>query len=839
MSTGSALKADPGDEFVPDAAAFQTNGVAFLKQNCLRCHGEELSEGDFRVDTDVGPAFDDLTTRGKWDEVVNVLNSHEMPPEDEPQPSADEVKSFVDWVTDELIRADKLRHDSAIVLRRMNRDEYRNTIRDLVGVDYSTKHFPQDPPTGGFDNNGAALTISPMHIELYLNAARDILDEAIVDGEKPPMVRWRFEPESGNSDSNRVEYDGQRLIVNAGQNRVEGGHIVMHHASWDRTFNVRDFALKDGGKYIVRVRAGGRIPTRDQVIESAKVFLEKNLEEARRTQPDQMKWKIQESEKSLEHFQTFRSYDYGPPRLKVIQHLAGQPRVIAEFDVEGSLDEMQTIEFETDFTTDNAGLTIEYAYDIPKEVENFWLLEKDEFARPEAVVDWMELEGPIYPQWPPASHRRLLFDSPKRDRNEREYAREVITRFMQRAYRRRVSEVEIEQKLALYDAARKDADTLEQAIASPLTAILVSPSFLYLAEPSPSDATTNQQPIDDFQLASRMSYFLWGSMPDDELFRLASQQKLHEPQVRAAQVNRMLADPKSEAFITNFAGQWLGLRDVGANPPAADLYRRYDRHLEISIVSESLGMFREVLQNDLSVMNFIDSDFVMINERLARFYGIDGVRGDTLRRVAIPGDVHRGGVLTQASMLSTTSNGTRTSPVKRGVWILKNILGTDPGLPVANAGEIAPQVPGIDKATVRQRLEIHRQLPQCARCHNKIDPLGFALENFDASGEWRDREGHGYQGRIEASDPIIDASSKLPDGTEIDGIESLKNALMKNQEPFLRCLSEKMFTFALGREMSIVDRPQIQGAVDHLQQNDLTLRSLIQYLVASSAFNQK
>jgi hypothetical protein len=301
----------------------------------------------------------------------------------------------------------------------------------------------------------------------------------------------------------------------------------------------------------------------------------------------------------------------------------------------------------------------------------------------------------------------------------------------------------------------------------------------------------------------------------------------------------MLADPKSQEFVRNFAGQWLGLREVGANPPAADLYPRYDRHLETSIVRESEAFFEEILRHDLPATNLVASDFVVINERLGRYYGIPGVEGDDFRRVPVPEGVPRGGVVTQASVLTITSNGTRTSPVKRGTWVLKNVLGTDPGLPVANAGDIAPKVPGVEKATVRQRLEIHRSLPQCARCHDKIDPLGFALENYDASGAWREREGFGYKGRIGANDPEIDASATMPDGTAFVGVSGLQDALMQQEDLFLRCLAEKLLTYALGRELGVVDRPAVDAAVAHLRANGNTLRSLIQYVAASEPFRTK
>ena len=342
--------------------------------------------------------------------------------------------------------------------------------------------------------------------------------------------------------------------------------------------------------------------------------------------------------------------------------------------------------------------------------------------------------------------------------------------------------------------------------------------------------------LNSYELASRLSYFLWSTMPDDTLFDLAESGRLTESDVIAQQVDRMLKDDRATAFVDNFAGQWLSLREVGSNPPASDLYPRYDRHLEVSIVDESKAFFAEILNSDLDLMNFVKSDFVVINERLARYYGISGVKGDHFRRVAVPSGVHRGGIVTQASILSVTSNGTRTSPVKRGTWVMKNLLGIDPGLPVANAGDIAPKVPGLDKATVRQRLEIHRSLPQCARCHNKIDPLGFALENFNAAGDWRDQEGFGYKGRIGKNDPAIDASAKMIDGTEFVGVEGLQNALLQKEGLFLNCLAGKLFTYALGRELGVADQLHVNDAVDHLSSNDRTMKTLIKYVATSEPF---
>ena len=822
--------------FVPDESAYGKIVTPFLKEHCLRCHGEKTQEADFRVDIQLTADLSNRVNRQRWNEVVDVLNSHSMPPEGEPQPKAESAAAVVDFITNQSLLAESISRSTSVVLRRLNRSEYRNTIRDLIGVDFDTSGFPQDPPAGGFDNNGSALTMSPLHLELYYNAARQILDRAIVTSEKPPMIKWRFEPESGNSDSNRVVYDGQRVIVNGGNNPAQNGFRIVHHENWDKHINARDFRLKHPGEYIIRVRAAGKVPTRDMVVESARGFVQDRLEKQMVENPKGEKYHREQYARDVEHFRNHRMYDYGSPRARLTVTQGGQPRVIAEFDVTAAPEQPQILEFRTRCTAENSGVTVDYAYSIPRELENFWFQSGDAFARPELYIDWIEIEGPVYDTWPPTSHLNLLFASRTRELNESEYAREVIAQFLQRAYRRPVTGAEIAEKHAIFTRVSKTGSSFEDSIRAAMSAALVSPHFLYLTEEHSGSAKNTVTPLNAHQLASRLSYFLWSSMPDAELMALADNGQILKSNVLRRQIDRMLIDAKNDALVTNFAGQWLGLREVGANPPAADLYPQYDRHLETSIVKESEAFFAEILRRDLDALNFVKSDFVVINERLARFYGIDGVKGDEFRPVSVPKNVARGGVMTQASILTITSNGTRTSPVKRGTWIMKNVLGTDPGLPVANAGEIAPKVPGIDKATVRQRLEIHRTLPQCARCHNKIDPLGFALENFNACGEFREQEGHGYKGRIERNDPIIDASSQLPDGTKITGVSSLQDALVAREDLFLRCLASKMLTYALGRELCLADQKTVTDAVQNMKANRRTLRSLIHSIVDSQQF---
>jgi mono/diheme cytochrome c family protein len=838
-------------EFAADADGHARTVAPFLQTHCTECHGAEKQKGNLRVDEDLTLAFLDPAVRGRWAEVVDVLNSHEMPPEDSPQPGVDEVAAVVDWITAQMVRAEDVQREGTVVLRRLNREEYRNTLRDLLGVEADVSAFPVDASSEGFDTNGQALTLSPVLVELYLDTARRALDRALVTAPAPPpTVRWRFEFEHGKGDDHRQRLDEtNNPIVHGGQNLKREGFTVIHHASWDRHPNARDFRMPVDGEYAVRVRAAGSVPDRAAVVASARRQLERRLAESKaKGESKEAEWQSQNLQHDLDHFRADRMYDYGPPRLKLIQALAGQPRVLAEFDTPAPAKAPAVHEITARFTTDTAGLTLEYAYSIPKVLENFWMQERDDFARPEALVDWLEIEGPLHPEWPPTSHRLVLGTDaapgestaeglPADPQAESARARAVLARFMARAYRRPVRVEEIEAKLSLFTAARAGAGSFLEAIKIPLTAVLASPHFLYLAEPHP--ATREARPLTPHELASRLSYFLWSTMPDETLAALATDGTLARPDVFAAQVDRLLADPRAGAFTRNFAGQWLGLRQLGANPPAPDLYPQYDRHLESSLAGETLAFFREILDHDLPVENFLRSDFVVINERLARFYGIDGVRGDHLRRVAVPAGVPRGGLVTQASMLALTSNGTRTSPVKRGTWVLKTLLGTDPGLPVANAGDIKPRVPGIDKATVRQRLAIHREHPQCARCHNKIDPLGLALENFNAAGEWRAQEGFGYNGRIEKDDPVIDATATMPDGTPIDGVDGLRDALVAKKSQFHQALASRLLTYALGRELSVADRPAVLAAARAMEQNGHSLRALIKAVVASPVFQSK
>ena len=818
---------------------FEEVAKTFIGQNCISCHGSKKQKGDLRLDT-LPLDFTDARVTEKWKEVFHAVSGHDMPPEDEPQPSVESSNRFVSLLESRLSQAEIAKRSTQVVLRRMNRAEYNNTIRDLVGVDFNpADRFPEDPPAGGFDNIGQALTMSPMQMELYYDAARTILDRALVDGSKPETIKWRFDPEENDrgGDRLRVKRGENSIYLNKGENKVSDGFTAIHHDEWNTSVGFRGFRVPVPGEYVIRIRAASHTPTRDELVTSAEKLLAARRDANDAKYPDRKEHNAGEYEARLNHFKTNPIYNYGPPRMKLSVNLGGTPNVISETDVDADPSNPVIREFRTWFTDQEAGVHFRNDYTVPWMLENFMFLKKEEFARPELLVDWIELEGPIHATWPPESHSKILFDSPNKDKDENAYARDVLTRFMTRAYRRPLREGELDARVALFRKVRPEKASFVEAIKVPLAVTLASPNFLFLVEPEvPGKETRSLQP---FELASRLSYFLWSSMPDVDLFLLAQSGEIMNPDVIRSEVDRLLADPRSDAFVTNFAGQWLDLRDVGSNPPTTTIYPEYDRHLELSIVRETKGFFDEILRNDLDARNLIKSNFVTINERLARFYEIPGVKGDEIRRVAVPEDSHRGGLVTQASMHTITSNGTRTSPVVRGVWIMKTLLGTDPGLPVANVGEIQPEVPGIDKATVRQRLALHRELPSCARCHDKIDPLGLALENFDAASRWREREGHGNNGRSRDNDPPIDASAKMPDGTEFVGVKGLQEQLLKKDDLFLNSLASHLTTYAIGRELGISDRPAIREFVEAMRRENNSIRSLIKAIATSETFTTK
>jgi hypothetical protein len=446
------------------------------------------------------------------------------------------------------------------------------------------------------------------------------------------------------------------------------------------------------------------------------------------------------------------------------------------------------------------------------------------------IVDRVEIEGPFNAKAPKASesHKRLFFVTPGPGLSEDAAARQIITKFATRAFRRPVPVDEIDRLMKLYSASKAGGERFEQSVRVAMMAILVSPQFLFRIEIDPQGQPGLVHRVNDYELASRLSYFLWSSMPDDELLSLAQQGKLHEPAVQRAQVKRMLADPKSKQFVENFTGQWLELRNLENHTVDSQRFPEFDEKLRAAMKGETETFFANLIKNDGSILDLLEGDYTFVNERLAKLYGIKGIKGENFQKVSLKG-THRGGVMTMASVLTLTAMPTRTSPVKRGVFVLQNILGTPPPPPPPSVPSLADRPRDEANAPLRERLAKHRSDPNCAVCHMRMDGIGFALENFGPIGVWRDKEGKFP----------IDSNGELAGGHKISGPDGLRELLDTRKLDFVKCLTEKMLTYALGRGMEMQDRCTVRDICLQVSKNDYRFSSLIDNIIMSDAFQKR
>jgi hypothetical protein len=458
-------------------------------------------------------------------------------------------------------------------------------------------------------------------------------------------------------------------------------------------------------------------------------------------------------------------------------------------------------------------------------------LTDDDFKpiQPTLIIDKVEWDGPIVDTWPTEAHRQIFFAGEQATKDAA-YAREIVTRFASRAWRRPAQPEEVDRLMRPIEQSQKLGDSFEASVKAGLATTLCSKNFIYLQE---GNAAKPAPLLTDWELASRLSYFLWSTMPDERLLGLAKTNTLHQSDVLRAEVRRMLADAKASEFADSFPRQWLQLRRVGMFPPDKVLYPEYDENLEQSMIAETVGFFSEILKHNGSIRDFLDSDWTMLNERLAMHYGISGVRGDGFQRVSLKPADHRGGLLTQGAILSLTSDGTRHRPVHRGVWMLESIIGKPPPPPPANVPALATPAANVKKTTVREKLEAHRADPNCAACHAKIDPLGIAFDNYDAIGRWRTvetvRDGTG-------GDPMLNPSGVLLDGRSFADAHGLTQLLLDDLDKFALAFTEKLGTYALRRGMTFTDREELKRVAASSKADDYHLASLIESLVTSPLF---
>jgi mono/diheme cytochrome c family protein len=787
-----------------------------MAKHCAGCHGATRPASGLNL-LALGSAASGVQQRATWEHVLQKLRAGEMPPPGQPRPPAAQLQQATRWIDRELARADaSLRPEPGrVTARRLNRVEYNNTIRDLLGVDLRpADDFPQDDSGYGFDNIGDVLSLSPGLLEKYLTAAEQVARTALFGpGEiKPTLVRLQTQGRAiVPSSTPLMEYDVTGLSL-------PGAAHVTYRFPLDGEYVIRGFL---GG-----VRPSGSAPLRIALwIDGQPIRVSEIDPEARATftndrqdlggQVMEFRAPVRAGDRWLA-MSVLRLYDGLPADYKgpnpSLRPLPGLPRSLRRF-----------LEPPPDATPEQLA---EYR----RRLEARRARQRAAVPVNDVRIGRLEVGGPHAPaQGPsPESLKRIFTCGHLRGGHGPGCAQKIVSDLARRAFRRPVSAAEVDPYLRLVSLARKRGDSFEEGIGVALQAILVSPHFLFRVEKEPpARGRTTSHPISQHELASRLSYFLWSSMPDEDLLRCADAKTLRQPAVLKAQVRRMLRDPRSRALVENFGGQWLELRKLEAAKPDRERFPEFDAYLRMSMEQETEAFFAHIVREDRPILDFIDGNYTYLNERLARFYGVPGVKGAQFRKVALS-DPRRGGVLTQASVLTVSSYANRTSPVLRGKWVLENLLSAAPPPPPAG-------VPTLDEAKVaqaaslRKQLEAHRANPTCASCHTRMDSLGFALENYDAIGAWRAEE---------AGTPI-DASGTLPDGRSVRGPAELRAVLKGDRDAFAECLTEKLLTYALGRGLERYDRPTVTRIVGRLPAGGYRFSILVLEIVNSVPFQNR
>ncbi len=774
----AAHAADGATAKASAVAAYDQEIVHLLGTYCHQCHGEKKQKGDLNLQR-YKTGAEAEKARKIWKEVSDQLQSRDMPPEQEKQPSDAERAKLVAWV--KSLSAADAPDPGRVTVRRLNRLEYNNTIRDLIGLDFKpADDFPEDDVGNGFDNIGDVLSLPPLLMEKYLIAADQILDRAIVV-EQPSfdidLTTWP------------LLADGKEMAKPGPDPDKKGKDegVTVTVASELRGL----IAFPIAGRYTAKIRVAA---------------------EQAGAEPAQMGIKIDDK------------------MVADIKVLAKKPAAVTvTFEAPRGLHAL-SVTFMNPFS--------EPPVDETKEVKPApgalpGAKKKPAAPRVRALtMVALDLKGPR--TTPPPSHKRIFTVRPDAKNKDpvaagRDAAKTIFSTFASRAFRRPVTDVQIERLLRLYDTAAKNGQVFEECVRLGLKGVLVSPSFLFRVEP---DRATKEPggsyALDDYEVATRLSYFLWSSMPDDALFELAKQGKLRDPAVIEQQVQRMLKDPKSASLVQGFAGQWLELRKMEHLAPDTKVFPEFTDDLRKALSEETSTYFTSIMREDRSVLEFIDSDYTFLNDRVAKLYGITGVVGAQFRKVQLT-DRNRGGLMGQGAILALTSMPTRTSPVKRGKWVMEQLLGDPPPPPppLVEALDKQGDTHDVTKLSLRERMALHRVDPTCNSCHKVMDAIGFGLENFDALGRWRDLDGGGTR---------IDSAGKLPSGASFGSPAELKRIFIATKDKFIANLTEKMLTYALGRGMEHYDTPTIDQIVTTMAANDHRFSVLVVEIARSHAF---
>ncbi|QDT65473.1 DUF1592 domain-containing protein [Calycomorphotria hydatis] len=784
-----------------EVESFDERAKPFLAKYCLSCHNEETQEGDFRIDS-LSRDFVLGADAELWAEVLGRINGGEMPPEDEPQPSIDETEAFVGWIAGQLKsgEAARMARRSPVEHYRLNREEYANTIYDLLGVHYDTKApgaFTDDPEWHGFTRLGSLLSLSPSHVEKYLKAADVVLDSAYPD--RPPKVQtWRKDAlDIDWPNRYKREQLKEEGILDQVRTLIWPGHRLTYVGP---AHGGHEFSP---GIYRARMQISGLKPIGGR--------------------PPHVALYSKELGRML-HEQDVLAPEKEPTTIEFETFLAGKLNVTINNEVPGPSNSGRAGR--------PTGQFVFTTLDNPKSRAPWQRKMTDDEGNPLypfLIFDWIEWEGPIIKEHE-AAKRALYF--PQSEGNMEE-VHACLLRFAEAAWRRPVSDVELQPYIELVSQEQAAGEKFRSAYKAAMLGILASSNFYYLSEGSAGEVRSQ---INDWELATRLSYFLWNSMPDDELFTVAKRGELSQPAVLRSQLQRMLADSKIKRFYESFPYQWLQLHKVGMFPPDQKMFPDYDPWLETSMIQESRAYFREMFEQNLPLDEFLDSNWTMLNPRLALHYDIDGINKSGFQRIQLNKDTHRGGLLTHAGILSMTSDGQRHRPVHRGVWVSEAIFGRTPPPPPANVDPIEPNPLNEPKATIRMKLEAHVHDPNCAACHRKIDPLGFAFDNFDAIGRYRTEE---EVPRGKGKNPAVNATGALPDGRPFSGPDEFKNLLAEDSDRFAHTFIEKLATYALRRTLTFDDQTEIEAIVEQTKSSDFRVRDMLASFVMSDLFQQR
>ena len=755
---------------------------ALVDKYCVVCHSDKLKTGGLSLQSaDLTRVPENAET---WEKVIRKVRVQAMPPQGMPRPDQATLNAFASSLENAIDTAAAARpNPGRSTLHRLNRSEYANAIRDLLALDVDTTTLlPPDDESYGFDNIADVLKTSPSLLERYMSASWNISRLAVGD----PAIAANSTTYRARADLSQNEHlDGLPL-------GTRGGIVVKHNFPLD-------------GEYVIKVRLW-RV-TADMI---------RGLEDQHQVEiaVDGRRVKLEKiggpEDQHLSETNSGASCIDIDNRLTVRVPVKAGPRTVTATFLTAIESEAQDDNILKPFIRSN--------YDVLD-------------YRGEPVVDRITIEGPLNASGPgeTPSRKKVFVCRPANGTDEVPCAKKIISTLARRAYRRPVTDNDLETLIGFYQLGRNGGGNFDMGIEAAIQRLLASPEFIFRFEPDPANVTPDKPyRISDTELASRLSFFLWSTIPDDQLLNVAAQNKLHDPVLLEQQVRRMLADPRAEALVTNFADQWLYLRNLKNIQPDFQTFPDYDDNLRQAMKRETELFFGSIISENRSVIDLLDADYTFVNERLARHYGIPNVYGTDFRRVTIT-DPNRRGLLGQGSILTVTSLANRTSPVLRGKWILTNILGNPPNPPPPNVPALKENEAGAKKLSVRERLEQHRTNEPCNGCHKLMDPVGFSLENFDAVGQWR----------INDDGAQIDAAGTLFNGAKVDGPVALRNMLVADRDVFAKVLTEKLMTFALGRGVEYSDMPTVRGILRDAAKDDYRFGSIVLGIVKSTPFEMK